>query len=329
MMKVSVCITTKNEEDSINRLIGSLLKQTRLPDEIVIVDNNSTDQTQELIKKYPQVKLLTTTKKGIAVGRNLAIQNASNEIIAMIDAGCTAKKDWLEQITKPFIDIGIATSPRATRNDTKSDLLVAGFYEMPYTTPLQQVMSVYHGIPPERFDEHKFLPSARSVAFTKTVWKKAGKFNEQLEKAGEDTQFFYNCVKIGVKIIRVKSARVVWEESAKLTLMDSLKKFYSYAKGDAKTGIWFHPEKQFASHNIKISLIFIRYLLAFAFLAFGFFMPVIHVILLILVLLYLIYPVVKWMDVVKSWQGRLWLPVVQITSDLAVMAGFLRGIIEK
>lgn len=314
-MKVSVCITVKNEEGSIGRLIESLLNQTVLPNEIVIVDGGSTDNTLSEISKFEflnskqlqkiNFKIIKTKNSGIAEGRNLAIEKAKNEIIVMIDAGCVAKKDWLEKITKPF-----------TNND---DLLVAGYYDMPYETPLQQVMSVYHGIPPERYNEHKFLPSARSVAFSKSVWKNVGKFNEHLLKTGEDTEFFYNCVKTDVKIIRIKEARVVWEEILSWTLISGLRKFYEYAKGDAQIK---------SSHNIKISVIFIRYLIGLLLLIIGFRYPIFHFSLYIFISLYLLYPVAKWHDIIKSWQGIIWLPIMQILSDFGVMIGFIHGLFK-
>ena len=50
-MKVSVCITVFNEEGSIGELLDSLLKQTKKPGEIVIVDGGSKDKTVDVIRK--------------------------------------------------------------------------------------------------------------------------------------------------------------------------------------------------------------------------------------------------------------------------------------
>ena len=65
------------------------------------------------------------------------------------------------------------------------------------------------GILPQKFDQD-FMPSTRSVAFRKSVWEEVDGFNENLERGGEDTEFFYKCVKNGVKIVREKSSRVEW-----------------------------------------------------------------------------------------------------------------------
>ncbi len=99
------------------------------------------------------------------------------------------------------------------------------------------------------------------MAFRKNLWEKIGGYSEKLERAGEDTLFFFHAVKRNVRIVRVEEALVFWEETKTFTLKDSLRKFYYYAKGDSQAGIWWHPTKQLASHNIKISVIYLRYLL--------------------------------------------------------------------
>jgi len=316
-MKISVCVTVFNEEKDVGRLLKALLTQTAKEDEIVIVDVKSKDKTVENIreyqKKHKNIKLLIK-RSSTAEGRNLAVKIASNEIIAFTDAGCTPHKDWLKKLTKPFKDKKVG--------------LVAGFYTMPAKTHLQAAVNVYHGVPPERFDENKFLPSTRSVAFKKSLWEKVGGFNENLERAGEDTEFFYKIVKTRTKIVRAKDALVDWNETASMLFSTSIKKFYNYAKGDAQTGIWWHPTQRIASHNIKIFSIFVRYLLGMVIFISALKFHLLFVLLVAAFLLYLMWSVWKWKDVVRDWSVRIWLPVVQVSSDFAVMCGFLAGILK-
>jgi glycosyltransferase involved in cell wall biosynthesis len=317
-MKVSICITTFNEERSIGDLLNSIFAGTKKPSEVVIVDGGSSDKTVEIIrhyqKKHGNIKVLVE-KGGIAHGRNTSIEIAEGEVIVQIDSGCIAKPDWLEKITEPFVN--------------KNVDIVAGFYEMPAATPLQAAINVFHGVPPERFDPKNFIPSARSVAFRKAVWEKIGGYSEKLAGAGEDTLFFYEAQKFNFRIVRVGEARVIWEEARNLILKTSLKKFFNYAKGDAKIGIWWDPNKQLASHNIKISLIFVRYFAGLMLVALSFLGYISPLVILILLILYLIYPIYKWRDVIKTRQGKLWLPVIQILTDFAVMSGFISGILGK
>ena len=288
-MRISVCITTFNEsKNDLKKLLDALNNQTLKPDEIIVID----------AKDYNNCS--------IAQGRNISIKKAKNEIIAITDVGCIPNKNWLEKITKPFAE--------------DKDVLVAGFYLMLYRNAMQKAASIFLGVSPNKFDKDKFLPSARSVAFSKSIWKKVGGFNEDLEKGGEDSEFFYKCVKAGVKIIRTKEARVVWEEIGRLTFSDVVKKFYVYAKGDGEAGIWYHPTKQLSSHNIKISLIFIRYIIVLLLLIIGFDSPFAHLALLISVIFYLLYSFKK---------AGLWGVVLQLVSDITVMIGFVSGIMGK
>ena len=269
-MSISVCITVLNEGSAVGKLLESLIGQTKRADEIVVVDGGSTDKTVEIIKHFAKKNKtikFTVEKGGIAHGRNTAIELAKGEIIAQTDGGCVAKSDWLEKLTRPFAHKGVG--------------LVAGFYEMPYTNSFQEALNVFHGVSPARFDPVSFLPSARSVAFRRQLWEKVGGYAEHMPGAGEDTLFFYKCVKTGVRIARVEEAKVTWWETTRLTFKSSMKKFFNYAKGDAKAGIWWHPVQQFASHNINIILIFLRFILGLVVLIYSFENPLLTYVLLI------------------------------------------------
>lgn len=299
-------------------LLQSLLSQSIKPDEIFIVDGGSNDKTVEIVRHYQKkdkrIKLLVE-KGSTAHGRNTAIELAKYSIIASTDAGCVAKRDWLEKITEPF--------------KYKNVGLVAGFYDMVANNSMQEAMNVFHGITPRMYDPTTFLPSARSVAFRKSVWETVGGYSEKFAKAGEDTDFFYKIVKAGVKIVRVEEAKVVWKETSTFTLADSYKKFYQYAVGDAKSGIWWHPAKQLASHNIKISFIFIRYMVGLALLLLSINSPTLLVLLGILLVLYIFHSFRKVYLQTNNLQAGVWGIAIQFLSDFAVMGGFLRGLLEK
>ena len=314
-VKISVVVTVLDEEKTVGSLLDSLLNQTKKADEIVVVDGGSNDKTVQIIKHYQKkdkkIKLLQE-RGNIAHGRNNGIEVADNDIIVTTDAGCIPHPDWLEKITAPFKHANVG--------------LVAGFYDMPTKTPMQKAISVYMGIHPKRYDSEAFLPSTRSVAFKKQLWEKVGGFNERLDKTGEDTQFFYNIVKTGTRIVRVGEARVDWKEFENISFKEAMRKFFNYAKGDAQSKIWRHPTKKLMSHNIKVVFIFIRYLFGLFLLFQSIMSPPLFRLLEILIVLYIFWPIWKWRDVIYDLRTKLWLPVIQISSDFAVMSGFLYGI---
>lgn len=315
-MKVSVVMTILNEEKTIAKLLDSLLQQTKKAQEIVIVDGKSNDKTVEIINRYQKIdkRIMVFIKPcSIAEGRNFGIKRAKFPLIAQIDAGCVAKDDWLEKLTEPF--------------QKKAVEVVAGFYIMTGNSTLQKAVKPFLGTPQEWFKPETFLPSARSMAFRRSVWKKIGGFSEKLERTGEDTLFNYSIIKRGIKITPAKDALVYWEMPKRFS--EILSKLYNYARGDAKSRIWWHPLQGTSTHNIKIMSIFVRYIAAFFFLLFSIHMPELLYISILGFLLYLGWSIIKMLDVVKGTKSRLWLPVIQVASDLSIMAGFLSGLWRK
>lgn len=314
-MNISICITTFNEEGSIAPLLNSLVNQTKRPDEIIIVDGGSTDKTVEIInhyqKRFGRIKLLKE-KCTRARGRNLGIDAAKNDTIAVIDAGCVANRDWLENITKPF--------------EIKHVDIVAGFYKMTGKNPLQKAESIYLGVTPRKFD-HSFLPSTRSMAFRKNAWETIGGFPEGKENSAEDTDFNYKAVKLGLKYSRVKNAIVEW--GMPITLKEFSSKVSEYAKWDALYGIWWHPSQRLESHNIKALFIIFRYIVALSLLILGFKFYPLFVYLIIFLFAYLIWAFRKVYLEFEDWRISLWGPILQLTSDIAVIRGFTSGILNR
>lgn len=327
---ISICLTVFNEEKTIDSLLHSLLSQTKKPDEIVICDGGSSDGTVQIIKKIQKKNssiTLFTSKGNVAHGRNVAIKHARGELIACIDAGCVARRDWLHLLMKEWERGGSRIKSGMTNNS-----IISGFYEMKWTNSFQKIMSLYRGTHPKRYDPKMFIPSCRSVLFSKNVWKQLKGFDESLSLSGEDTDFFYRAVKAGYTINRVKNAIVYWNEPKQFSFKD-FKKFYYYAKGDAQTGIWWDPIKKFRTHNIKILTIYIRYSI-FSLLIIANWIPVYagmtnFVFLVFSFLFYVSWSVWKWRDVVTDWRERLWIPVIQIGTDMMVMAGFLVGMVLR
>lgn len=309
-MKTSLVITVFNEEKTIERLLESLSKQTKKPEEIIFVDGGSADGTvgklQESSFKFQKkdIKLKILIKPGatIAQGRNLGIREAKGEIIAMTDAGCWVHPDWFEKITAPFKD--------------KEVEIVAGFYRMTGETIFQKCLACYLGVLPGKLNPSNFMPSARSMAFKKEIWQKIGGFDENLERCGEDTLFNYQAKQLGARFLTVENALVDWEMPR--TWREAVKKFYNYAKGDGQA--------RTKTHNLKILTIYLRYLLGLSLLVLGVMGEVrVLMVLVGLIGVYLIWAIWKNYRFVKSWQAVFILPALQIISDFYVMAGFSRG----
>ena len=96
-MTITVVIPAYNSEKYIARAIDSVLTQTHKPDEIIVVDDGSTDNTSEIARKYePSVKLIQQQNTGASVARNTGIEAATSEWIAFLDAD----DEWLPEKLK-------------------------------------------------------------------------------------------------------------------------------------------------------------------------------------------------------------------------------------
>jgi glycosyltransferase involved in cell wall biosynthesis len=186
MQAVSVIATVLNEAENIPRLVDSLLQQTPPAAEIIIVDGGSTDGTWEWLRvtaaNHPTLHAirdetcsLKFTPGPISKGRNVAIASAKSQLIACVDAGCTYAPNWLAELTAPLAsgdaEYALGGASLDLTDPTVWDLASAPFFgvKLAATAPTKSC-------------------TARSMAFTKELWRRLGGFPETVF-FGEDTLF--------------------------------------------------------------------------------------------------------------------------------------------
>jgi len=107
MMKVSLILTSKNEEKFAKKFFQAIKKQTKKPDEIILVDS-SADRTAEIAKPFVDklIKLDHSIgakyRDAAGLQRNIGIKNSRGDIIVFTDLDAIPHPDWLEELTKPF-----------------------------------------------------------------------------------------------------------------------------------------------------------------------------------------------------------------------------------
>ncbi|HEV2339832.1 MAG TPA: glycosyltransferase [Patescibacteria group bacterium] len=102
-MKISVVIPAFNEEKYLAACLQSLKEQTEKPDEIIVVDNNSTDNTAGIARSFG-ARVVNEKIQGMIPARNLGFDEARYDIIARTDADTYLPKNWLKQIKNAFQD---------------------------------------------------------------------------------------------------------------------------------------------------------------------------------------------------------------------------------
>ena len=96
-MKISVVIPTYNSAGFIVSTLDSVLGQSRCPEEILVMDDGSTDETVRLLRRYqPRVTVLQQTNKGVADARNALCRHARGDIIAFLDHDDIWHPDYLK-----------------------------------------------------------------------------------------------------------------------------------------------------------------------------------------------------------------------------------------
>lgn len=104
-LDVSIIVPFYNAEPFIERCMRALLAQA-LParHEILMVDNNSTDDSAAIVARYPDVTLLREPKQGAYAARNAALRRARGRVVVFTDPDCEAHPGWLQALTAPLED---------------------------------------------------------------------------------------------------------------------------------------------------------------------------------------------------------------------------------
>lgn len=287
-MKISLIITILNEAKTIEPLLQSIEIQSTQPDEVVIVDAGSTDNTVQLIKawqKQLRLKIRLFHKQGNrAVGRNFAVSKAVGQGIAVTDAGCVLDKHWLKLITAPL---------------NKVDA-VAGFYRMNTNTLFTQCSAPFVGITSHNLKKD-FLPSSRSLAFTKSAWAKAGGYPENLNYA-EDLIF---ARKLKSNLLFEPRAIVEWTPPRNLSEFFTAIK--NYTRGNIQARYWPHLYK-----NLLVAM---RYLL----------FPIMFVLLPV----YFLYTTIKFRHHLRHPLAPNLLFVLQLTADMAIITALIQELYDS
>lgn len=322
-MKVSVIATVYNERANIERLLDSLATQTRRPDEVMICDGGSTDGTADAIRAYaerhpdrlPDLHVIEAPGANISRGRNLAIAAAQGPIIAATDAGVRLEATWLEKLVEPW------------EYDERT-LAVAGFFVPDVQGVFQTAMAATVLPLLDDIDPDRFLPSSRSVAFTKTAWEKSGGYPEWLDYC-EDLLFDFA---INAQAPS-RPTGFAWAPDALVHFRprESLRQFwtqyYRYARGDGRADLW---RKR---HAIRYATYFVALPMLLGHAFFGFFARWLGWLgLLAGVVLYCWRPWQRLRVLGASLSPLEWLvaaalvPLIRVTGDLAKMAGYPVGL---
>ena len=190
----SVVIPAKNAEKTIERCITCLLNQSypKKKYEIIIVDNNSTDNTVKKTKNF-QVEVFLNKKKGAGATRNLGVKKAKGKIIAFIDSDRFAEKNWLEEAKLFF--------------ETNQNVNVAAGKIVLDNYSLIKKAIFLAKMDQEFFIENGFAATC-NMFIKKKTFNRLGGFDERLFITNEDVEFGERAKAFGEEIILLEKAIV-------------------------------------------------------------------------------------------------------------------------
>ncbi len=302
--KCSLICTVLNEEATIIKFLQSVVKQVVLPSEIIIVDGGSSDNTVDKIKefspKYKNLNIKIFIKKGNrSVGRNEAIKKSKFDIILITDSGCELHKDWVKNMCSTF---------------SSNVDVVAGYYMGKHTNIFQKSLIPYALVMPDKVNPNNFLPATRSMALRKKVWSSIGGFNVKYSH-NEDYVFANKIKEKGFNIEFNRKAIVYWQPRS--NIKSAFRMFYRFAYGDIESGIF----------REKVFWLIFRYLIGLYLLSLVPIMKSLSLNIFIVggVVGYLFWIVFKNYRYVKNIKGFIFLPLIQLTADLAVLLGTFKA----
>lgn len=215
MAKLSVIISTHNRAADLRNCLTALSEQASNNDlnfEVIVVDNNSSDQTKELARSYSSVdvrfKYFFEPEHGKSFALNRGLRESSGEIIAITDDDCIPEKDWLQKIYRYF------------QNDSELDLILGG--------------AKFANKEPFFLSKDIFRGNGLNLSFKKRLIDDVGNFDTYLGPgsigfSAEDTNFVYRCMLKGKRIAVVDDIEVIHKER------ESLQHCYKVTYRDCKS----------------------------------------------------------------------------------------------
>jgi glucosyl-dolichyl phosphate glucuronosyltransferase len=220
-MKVTVILCTYNRCQSLAKALKSVVLSTlpkSVPWEILVVDNNSRDQTRDVVedfcRRYPgYFRYLFEPRQGKSYALNAGIREARGDVLAFMDDDVTVEPTWLENLTEPLLHgewVGSGGRILPERRFSPPRWLpMEGSYSM------RGMLALF-----DLGDEARELdraPFGTSMAFRKTMFEKHGCFRTDMgpcpgsEIRNEDTEFGRRLMAAG-EHLRYEPSAIVYHE---------------------------------------------------------------------------------------------------------------------
>ncbi|MCX7606797.1 MAG: glycosyltransferase [Bacteroidia bacterium] len=220
MLPVTVIIPARNEAENVARLIESLKNQNKPPQEIIVVDAGSTDNTAE-VARGAGARVIRVDKAYPGQARNIGIVHAHYDILAFWDASMWVAPHTLSALVEPLLS-------------GEADLVQGTLDIRPKTVASQLFFLVLHPPYSRSLPEGVFLqtPPVACTALRKVLWEKVGGFKPW--RAREDSDFRQRVESIGIRTLLCTHALTIWEPAERTFPL--LRKIKTYGRHNLLSG---------------------------------------------------------------------------------------------
>lgn len=205
---VSFIVGNYNGESILAECLDAILAQKAAPIEVIVVDDASRDGSVEVVKSYPDVKLLTNEgNQGLAVCRNQGLAVAAGHYVAFIDNDAVLAPDWLDMMleaVREWPDARLFASHLVfydnpdTINGTGGYMNLAGY---------AWARSIYRAEEEVQDSPYIFFPCGAAMFMTREFLDEVGEFDKTYNYGYDDVELGWRALMRGYKVIYVPGAR--------------------------------------------------------------------------------------------------------------------------
>jgi len=195
-LRISVVIPVFNGAATLLACLRTMQRQTRPPDEVVVVDDGSTDGSADVARGFGAC-VISQRNAGPAAARNRGATVAQGDTLLFTDADCVPAPDWVERMVIAFTDPTVAGAKGTYRTCQRE--LVARFVQAEYE---------------DRYDRMRLLETidfvdTYSAGYRRDVFLSSGGFDTSFPTASvEDQEFSFRLAEAGHRLVFVPDAQV-------------------------------------------------------------------------------------------------------------------------
>ncbi|MBI3378964.1 MAG: glycosyltransferase [Nitrospirae bacterium] len=215
--RISVIIPNYNGSSTIGRCLEAAFSSEYDNFDVIVTDDCSTDNSAEIIKKFPCKFIFLNKHSGASRARNTGAKNSGGEILFFIDADCLLQKNTLASVNKAFL--------------TDEDAIIGGTYTViPYDKDFfSTFQSIFINYSEMKKEPPDYIPT-HAMVISRDIFMKSGGFQENFLPILEDVEFSHRLRKTGYKL--TMNSEILVRHIFNFTLIKSLRNAYK------KTRYW-------------------------------------------------------------------------------------------